>query len=65
MKVGDMVRLSSSKTRKGFDYENMVGLIVSMSRLPTLECVVCSVNFGGEVYDLNVTDLDVIKTGEV
>ena len=59
--IGDLVRLSSRKTRRGFTYEDMVGLIVDMTRLPTMDCVMCSVNFSGVIYDLNATDLVIVE----
>ncbi len=60
MKVGDLVRLSARKTRKGFAYENIVGLLVDMSHDPVLGYVMCTVNFGGVIYDFNITELDVV-----
>ena len=60
MKIGDLVRLSTRKTRKGLTYENMIGLIVDMSRDPVLGYVMCSVNFGGVLYNFNITELDVV-----
>jgi len=60
VKVGDLVRLSARKTRKGFTYESMVGLIVDMSD-PVLGHMMCSVNFGGVIYNFGMTELDVVK----
>jgi hypothetical protein len=68
MKVGDLVRLSPSKTRKDFTYEDMIGLIVDMATVastrPAGGYIMCSVNFGGEVHDLNMTDLVTVKPAQ-
>lgn len=65
MKVGDLVRLSPRKTRKGFTYESMIGLIVDMTHDPVLGHMMCSVNFGGVIYDFGMTELDVVKNLEL
>ena len=64
MEIGDLVRLSPRKTRKGFIYEDLIGLVVDKPGLEVLSgqhYVMCSVNFGGVVYDFNVIDLVIIE----
>ena len=65
MEIGDLVRLSPRKTRKGLVYEDLVGLVVDKTGRGGQNIepryVMCSVNFGGAVYDFNVTDLIIVE----
>lgn len=47
MQVGDLVRLSSRQTRKGFDYEDKVGLIIKA------ECISISENDTEDLYTVS------------
>ena len=61
MKVGDLVRLSLRKTRKGLRYENMVGLIVEIFHDDLLGCDIYAVNFAGTLQRLAKEDLSVVS----
>jgi len=59
VEVGDLVRLSCRKTRKGFRYENMLGLIVEISN--DFPDVAYAVNFTGTIIWLGKADLSIVN----
>ena len=61
MRVGDLVRLSTRKTRKGMPYETSTGLVIRIHVIRDTNIVIATVNFSGEVYELAAKDLRVIK----
>ena len=56
MKVGDLVRLSLRKTRRGIGYEEQIGVVLKV----TINNVV-TVNFAGIVVHLGIEDVEVIS----
>jgi hypothetical protein len=56
MKVGDLVRLSLRKTRRGIGYEEQIGVVLKVA----INNVV-TVNFAGIVVHLGIEDVEVIS----
>ena len=61
MKVGDLVRLSIQKTRKGLPYESKIGLVIKI--LTQEQQGLIAVNFGGVMYTFKRTDLVIASEG--
>ena len=61
MNIGDLVKLSPRKTRKGFTYESMVGLIISIFVDKVLGSELYEVNFDGQIYTFDKKELVVIN----
>ena len=59
MKVGDLVKLSMSKTRKGIPYDNTVGLVTKIE-LNERGWIATAV-FDGAPYRFSFSDLRVIS----
>jgi hypothetical protein len=59
VKVGDLVKLSVRKTRKGMPYDNMVGVITKIGK-PVDGFTFVKAVFDVE-YTFNITDLDVVS----
>jgi hypothetical protein len=57
MKVGDLVRLSIQKTRRGMPYEDKIGLVIKI--LTQEQQGLITVNFGGVMYTFKRADLEV------
>tara|TARA_R110000824_G_scaffold223032_8_gene410796 strand:+ start:358 stop:549 length:192 start_codon:yes stop_codon:yes gene_type:complete len=60
MKVGDLVRLSMRKTRKGRLYEDMIGVVTKVYTPDVVGFTFIKVTFDTE-YTFNITDLEVIS----
>mgnify|MGYP003119827375 CR=1 FL=1 len=60
MKVGDLVKLSMRKTRKGMPWEDGVGIITRVKN-PINGFQFVEAVFDGVVYTFNQSDLDVIS----
>ena len=60
MKVGDLVRLSMRKTRKGRLYEDMIGVVTKVYAPDVVGFTFAKVTFDTE-YTFNITDLEVIS----
>ena len=58
MKPGDLVRLSSRKTRRGIGYEDRLGLVVKVA----INNVV-TVDFAGTQVYLAIEDVEVVSEG--
>ena len=58
MKPGDLVRLSSRKTRRGIGYEDKIGIVLKVA----INNVV-TVNFAGTSVYLGIEDVQVISEG--
>ena len=56
MKPGDLVRLSSRKTRRGIGYEDKIGIVLKVA----INNVV-TVNFAGMTVHLGIEDVRVIS----
>ena len=56
MKVGDLVRLSPRKTRRGVGYEDRIGIVLKVA----INNVV-TVNFAGTTIHLGIEALEVIS----
>ena len=56
MKVGDLIRLSASKTRRGIGYEDKIGVILKVA----INNVV-TVNFAGTTIHLGIEDVEVVS----
>jgi hypothetical protein len=56
MKVGDLVRLCSRKTRRGMGYEDKIGIVLKVARNN-----VVTVNFAGITIHLGIEDVKVIS----
>lgn len=61
MKVGDLVMLSTRATRKGMRYEDEVGLVIGVHATQNTSIVIITANFSGEICELPLKDLMVIK----
>ena len=63
MKIGDLVVLSSRKTRKGYSWEQATGIVVdvALEDIAGHEIKVCIVNFGGQVYSFGLGELTVVS----
>ena len=59
MKVGDLVRLSMRKTRKGMPYDDKLGLVVEVKMCPP--GWMAAVDFNGLLYTFNMCDLDIVS----
>ena len=60
MKVGDLVRLSMRKTRKGRPYEDMIGIVTKVYSPDVVGFTFVKVVFDIE-YTFNLNDLEVIS----
>ena len=60
MKVGDLVRLSLRKTRKGMPYEDMIGVVINVYPRDVVGFTFVKVAFDTE-YTFNINDLEVIS----
>ena len=60
MKVGDLVRLSLRKTRKGRPYEDMIGVVINVYPRDTVGFTFVKVAFDTE-YTFNINDLEVVS----
>ena len=58
MRPGDLVRLSSRKTRRGIGYEDRLGLVVKVA----INNVV-TVDFAGTQVYLAIEDVEVVSEG--
>ena len=58
MKVGDLVRLSSRKTRRGIGYEDKIGIVLKVAINK-----VATVDFAGVRVYLGIEDLEVVSEG--
>ncbi len=56
MKVGDLVRLSSRKTRRGIGYEDKIGIVLKVA----INNVV-TVDFAGVRVYLGIEDVEVVS----
>ncbi len=56
MKPGDLVRLSSRKTRRGIGYEDKIGIVLKVASNN-----VVTVNFAGMTVHLGIEDVRVIS----
>ena len=63
MKPGGLVVLSSRKTRKGYVYEDQVGLVLEVNPLKSFgqTNTVITVDFGGVSYDFGTLDLELVS----
>ena len=60
MKVGDLVRLSMRKTRKGRPYENMIGVVTQVHPADAVNFTFVKAVFDTE-YTFNINDLEVVS----
>ncbi len=60
MKVGDLVRLSLRKTRKGMPYDDMIGVVINVYPRDAVGFTFVKVAFDIE-YVLNINDLEVVS----
>ena len=60
MKVGDLVRLSLRKTRKGRPYEDMIGVVINVYPRDAVGFTFAKVAFDTE-YTFNINDLEVVS----
>ena len=60
MKVGDLVRLSLRKTRKGRPYEAMIGVVISVHPRDAVGFTFVKAVFDTE-YTFNINDLEVVS----
>jgi len=60
VKVGDLVRLSMRKTRKGRPYEDMIGIVTKVYSPDVVGFTFVKVVFDIE-YTFNLNDLEVIS----
>ena len=60
MKVGDLVRLSMRKTRKGRPYEDMIGIVTKVYSPDVFGFTFVKVVFDAE-YTFNLNDLEVLS----
>jgi hypothetical protein len=60
MKVGDLVRLSLRKTRKGRPYEDMIGVVINVYPRDAVGFTFVKVAFDTE-YTFNINDLEVVS----
>ena len=60
MKVGDLVRLSLRKTRKGMPYEDMIGVVINVYPRDVVGFTFVKVAFDTE-YTYNINDLEVVS----
>ena len=60
MKVGDLVRLSLRKTRKGMPYEDMIGVVINVYPRDVVGFTFVKVAFDTE-YTFNINDLEVVS----
>ncbi len=60
MKVGDLVRLSLRKTRKGRPYEGMIGIVINVYPRDAVGFTFVKVAFDTE-YTFNINDLEVVS----
>jgi len=60
VKVGDLVRLSMRKTRKGRSYEDMIGVVTQIYPADAVGFTFVKAAFDTE-YTFNVNDLEVIS----
>jgi|TARA_R110000824_G_scaffold5670_11_gene26183 hypothetical protein len=65
MKPGDLVVLSSRKTRKGYVFEDQVGLVLEINPLKSFGNItsIITVDFGGVSYDFGILDLELVSEG--
>ena len=56
MKVGDLVRLSSRKTRRGIGYEDQYGIVLEVKINRTV-----TVDFSGLTIYLAIEDVEVVS----
>ena len=62
MKVGDLVRLSMRKTRKGRPYEDMIGVVTHVYPSDGMGFIFAKAVFDTE-RTFNINDLEVISEG--
>ena len=60
MKVGDLVRLSMRKTRKGRPYEDMIGIVTKIYSPDVVGFTFVKAVFDTE-YTFNLKDLEVVS----
>ena len=60
MKVGDLVRLSMRKTRKGRSYEDMIGVVAQIYPADAVGFTFVKAVFDTE-YTFNINDLEVVS----
>ena len=60
MKVGDLVKLSMSKTRKGMPYDNTIGVAIKVKTTDDGWTIVTAV-FDGTPYTFSLSDLRVVS----
>ncbi len=60
MKVGDLVRLSMRKTRKGRPYEDMIGIVTKVYSPDVVGFTFVKAVFDTE-YTFNLNDLEVVS----
>ena len=60
MKVGDLVRLSLRKTRKGRPYEDMIGVVTQVYPADAVGFTFVKAVFDTE-YTFNINDLEVVS----
>ena len=61
MKPGDLVVLSSRKTRKGMSYDDAIGVVTEVKPGPPGQIV--TVVFDGDPYTFSLSDLEVLSEG--
>lgn len=70
MKVGDLVKLSTCETRRGYSYENKIGIVIakheniydfSQQRVADFSWI--TVNFAGEILRLQSKKLVTVYEG--
>jgi len=60
VKVGDLVRLSMSKTRKGMPYDNTIGVVTQVYPADVVGFTFVKAVFDTE-YTFSINDLEVIS----
>ena len=62
MKVGDLVRLSMRKTRKGRPYEDTIGVVTHIYPADAVDFIFVKAVFDAE-HTFNINDLEVVSEG--
>ena len=60
MKVGDLVRLSLRKTRKGMPYEDMIGVVAKVYPPDAVGFIFVKAVFDCE-HTFNINDLEIVS----
>ena len=61
MKVGDLVKLSMHKTRKGMPYDNTIGVVTEVKPTDDQGWTFVTAVFDSMSYTFPLTDLEVIS----